>query len=62
MYNYNFEVGDILNDHVWGLEWIVRSKLEKGVVLQLNKEGGTILEATPDSCRIQFSKLGMVNV
>ena len=62
MYNYNSEVGDILNDHVWGLEWIVRSKLEKGVVLQLNKEGGTILEATPDNCCIQFSKLGMVNV
>ena len=62
MYNYNFEVGDILNDHVWGLEWVVCNKVENGVILQQNQAGGATLRATSDTCRIKFSKIGTVNV
>lgn len=49
------EIGHIVKDTSLGCEWIVREKIPGGVRLQVNKEGGPFMEATPDTCNMQFT-------
>ena len=48
------QVGQIVKDDMMGCEWIVREKIHGGVRLQINKEGGPIIDATPESCVMTF--------
>ena len=48
------EVGQNVKDDKLGCEWIVREKIHGGVRLQVNKEGGPFISATPETCTMQF--------
>ncbi len=48
------QVGQIVKDNKMGCEWIVREKIPGGVRLQINKEGGPFIDATPENCLMKF--------
>ena len=52
---YDFELGTVLKDRTFGIEWIVTERIPGGVRIRVNREGGAFADATDKTCRMMFS-------
>ena len=53
--DYNYEVGTLLIDKIWGMEWKVIAKIDGGVIVKSTKDNGPTMVLTQETASIPFS-------